>query len=55
VSTALALAYVVVSIELIVIALVRKRYLRVSLRQSLVQVTLGGLVVACVGVAVGRA
>jgi erythrin-vacuolar iron transport family protein len=55
VSTALAVAYVVVSIELIVIALVRKRYLRVSLRQSLVQVTLGGLVVAFVGVAVGHA
>jgi VIT1/CCC1 family predicted Fe2+/Mn2+ transporter len=55
VSTALLVAYVVVSIELIVIALVRKRYLKVSLRQSLVQVTLGGLVVAFVGVAVGHA
>jgi VIT1/CCC1 family predicted Fe2+/Mn2+ transporter len=55
VSTALAVAYVVVSIELIAIALVRKRYLKVSLRQSLVQVTLGGLVVAFVGVAVGHA
>src|SRR4051794_16319172 len=55
VSTALAVAYVVVSMELVAIALVRKRYLKVSLRQSLVQVTLGGLVVAFVGVAVGHA
>ena len=55
VSTALAVAYVVVSIELIAIALVRKRYLHVSLPVSLVQVTLGGLLVALVGVAVGHA
>jgi VIT1/CCC1 family predicted Fe2+/Mn2+ transporter len=55
VSTALAVAYVVVSIELVVIALVRKRYLKVSLRHSLIQVTLGGIIVAFVGVAVGHA
>jgi VIT1/CCC1 family predicted Fe2+/Mn2+ transporter len=55
ISTALAVAYVVVSIELVVIALVRKRYLQVSLRHSLIQVTLGGIVVAFVGVAVGHA
>src|SRR5215218_6620034 len=54
-STALALAYAVVCVELVVIALVRKRYLKVSLRQSLVQVTFGGLVVAAVGVLVGHA
>jgi len=53
--TALAVAYVVVAIELFAIALVRKRYLNVSLPRSLVQVTLGGAVVAFVGFAVGHA
>ena len=37
------------------IAVVRKRYLRVSLSSSLIQVTIGGAVVAAVGVAVGHA
>ena len=37
------------------IALVRKRYLHVSLPQSLIQVTLGGVLVAGVGVAIGQA
>jgi len=55
VTKALTLAYVVVAFELVVIALVRKRYLHVSLASSLVQVTLGGIVVAAVGVAVGHA
>jgi hypothetical protein len=45
----------VVSCELLVIAWVRKRFLRVSLTSSLVQVTLGGVIVAGVGVAVGHA
>src|SRR3954467_10405752 len=53
--TALTVAYVVVSCELLVIAIVRKRYLKVSLASSLVQVTLGGILVAAVGVAVGHA
>jgi VIT1/CCC1 family predicted Fe2+/Mn2+ transporter len=53
--TALALAYAVVAVELCVIAWVRKRYLKVSLRGSLVQVTAGGAVVAVVGVLVGQA
>ena len=51
---ALTVAYVVVSCELVVIALVRKRFLKVSLTSSLVQVTLGGVLVAAVGVAVGH-
>lgn len=51
----LAVAYFVVGLELLAIAAVRKRYLRVSLRLSLVQVTLGGVIVAAVGVAVGHA
>jgi VIT1/CCC1 family predicted Fe2+/Mn2+ transporter len=55
VGTALAVAYVVVAIELLVIAWVRKRYLHVSLSQSLVQVTLGGIAVAAVGFALGHA
>jgi erythrin-vacuolar iron transport family protein len=53
--SALAVAYVVVAIELLVIAWVRKRFLRVSLSQSLVQVTLGGAMVAGVGFALGHA
>ncbi len=55
VQTALAVAYPVVACELIVIALVRKRYLKVPLAHSLIQVTLAGALVAGVGVAVGHA
>ena len=55
VGRALAVAYVVVGFELVTIAFVRKRYLHVSLSQSLVQVTLGGVAVAAVGFAVGHA
>ncbi len=54
-STALTVAYAVVGIELIAIAYVRKRFLRVSMRVSLVQVTLGGVVIALVGVLLGHA
>jgi VIT1/CCC1 family predicted Fe2+/Mn2+ transporter len=54
VDKALAVAYVVVSIELMAIAVIRKRFLQVSLAQSLIQVTLGGAVVAAVGVLVGH-
>jgi erythrin-vacuolar iron transport family protein len=54
-STALAVAYVVVSIELVVIAWVRKRFLHVSMRTSLVQVTLGGIIIAAVGALLGHA
>jgi erythrin-vacuolar iron transport family protein len=55
VHTALAVAYPVVACELLVIAWVRKRYLKVPLASSLVQVTLAGALVAAVGVAVGHA
>jgi len=55
VGRALSIAYVVVTCELVAIALVRKRFLKVSLASSLVQVTLGGVIVAAVGVAVGHA
>jgi VIT1/CCC1 family predicted Fe2+/Mn2+ transporter len=53
-ATALTVAYVVVSCELLAIAFIRKRFLHVSLPQSLVQVTLGGVLVAAVGVAIGQ-
>lgn len=55
VGTALKIAYVVVAFELIAIALVRKRYLQVSLTRSLLQVTLGGVIVSVVGILVGHA
>ena len=54
VNRALAIAYVVVAVELMAIAVIRKRFLQVSLAQSLIQVTLGGVVVAGVGVLVGH-
>jgi erythrin-vacuolar iron transport family protein len=54
-STALAVAYPVVACELLVIAWVRKRFQQVSLRRSLIQVTLGGALVAMVGFLVGHA
>src|SRR6266545_2432694 len=55
VSTALVVAYIVVGIELVTIAVVRRRYMAVPLSLSLIQVTLGGVVVALVGVLVGHA
>ena len=55
VSTALSVAYVVVAFELAAIAWVRKRFLKVSMRLSLVQVTLGGVIIAFVGVLLGHA
>jgi VIT1/CCC1 family predicted Fe2+/Mn2+ transporter len=55
VSTALAIAYAVVSVELVAIAWVRKRFLHVSMRISLVQVTLGGIVISAVGILLGHA
>jgi erythrin-vacuolar iron transport family protein len=55
VSTALTVAYVVVAFELVAIAWVRKRFLKVSMRLSLVQVTFGGVIIALVGVLLGHA
>jgi VIT1/CCC1 family predicted Fe2+/Mn2+ transporter len=55
VHTALKVAYPVVAAELLLIAVVRKRFQQVSMRQSLVQVTLGGALVAAVGVILGHA
>jgi VIT1/CCC1 family predicted Fe2+/Mn2+ transporter len=55
VNQALPIAYAVVAVELVAIAWVRRRYLAVSLTRSLIQVTLGGTLVAVVGVLVGHA
>ena len=54
-STALTVAYAIVAVELFAIAWIRKRYLKVSLRSSLIQVTLGGAIVALTGFLVGHA
>ena len=53
VGQALVVAGAVVAIELVVIALVRSRFLHVSLRSSLTVVTLGGAIVLAIGVAIG--
>jgi erythrin-vacuolar iron transport family protein len=53
--TALLVASLTVGCELIVIAWVRKRFLDVSLKSSLIQVTLGGAIVAITGVLIGQA
>jgi VIT1/CCC1 family predicted Fe2+/Mn2+ transporter len=50
---ALTVAYVVVAFELVLIAWIRRRFLHVSLTRSLMQVTLGGALVAAVGVVIG--
>jgi len=55
VHTALVVAGIVVAIELIVISLIRKRYLAVPLRLSLLQVALGGVLIVAAGVLLGSA
>ena len=55
VGTALAVAYPVVAAELLLIAWIRKRFQHVSLRTSLIQVTLGGVAIAAVGFFIGHA
>jgi hypothetical protein len=55
VNTALAAAGIVVALELTTISLVRKRFLAVSLRVSLLQVALGGAMIVAVGVLLGNA
>jgi erythrin-vacuolar iron transport family protein len=55
VHTALIVAGVVVATELIAISLVRKRFLAVSLRTSLLQVALGGALIVAAGVGLGSA
>jgi erythrin-vacuolar iron transport family protein len=55
VNQALVVAGIVVAIELVAIAWVRHRFLHVSLRSSLLVVTLGGAIVLAIGVAIGSA
>jgi len=52
---ALTVAYVVVSVELVAIAWIRRRFLQVPLTRSIIQVTVGGALVAAVGVIIGSA
>lgn len=53
--TALVVAAVVVAFELAAIALIRRRYLAVTLRASLLQVAVGGILIVGVGVLLGGA
>lgn len=55
VNRALAVAGIVVAVELLTIAWVRHRFLRVTLGSSLIVVTLGGAIVLAIGVAIGSA
>jgi erythrin-vacuolar iron transport family protein len=55
VHTALVVAGVVVACELVTISLVRKRFMNVPLRVSLVQVALGGALIVAAGVLLGSA
>jgi hypothetical protein len=50
---ALIVAGIVVAIELFVIAWIRKRFLHVSMRSSLLVVTVGGVIVLVIGIAIG--
>jgi erythrin-vacuolar iron transport family protein len=50
---ALVVAGIVVAVELFVIAWIRNRFLDVSMRSSLLVVTVGGVIVLALGVAIG--
>ena len=54
-NTAVIVASIVVACELVAIAYVRNRFLAVSWRSSLLQVTLGGALVTAVGFLIGNA
>jgi hypothetical protein len=53
VNKALIVAGAVVAVELLTIAWIRKRFLEVSMRSSLLVVTVGGAIVLVIGVAIG--
>jgi erythrin-vacuolar iron transport family protein len=53
VHTALLVAGFVVAVELFTIAWIRKRFLEVSMRSSLLVVTVGGLIVLAIGIGIG--
>jgi VIT1/CCC1 family predicted Fe2+/Mn2+ transporter len=54
VNKALVVAGIVVGVELFAIAWVRFRFLHVSLRSSLIVVTVGGVIVLAIGVLIGN-
>jgi hypothetical protein len=47
-------AYTVVACELVAIAWIRKAFLGIALGRSLIQVTVGGVIVAAVGALIGH-
>jgi hypothetical protein len=53
VNKALIVAGAVVGVELLAIAWIRNRFLEVSMRSSLLVVTVGGAIVLAIGVAIG--
>ena len=53
VNKALVVAGAVVAVELFLIAWIRNRFLEVSMRSSLLVVTVGGVIVLAIGVAIG--
>ena len=53
--TALVVAVIVVACELTTIAIIRKRYLAVTLRSSVLQVAIGGALIVAVGLLLGGA
>jgi hypothetical protein len=55
VHSALVVAGIVVAVELTAISLIRRRFLSVSLRVSLLQVALGGVLIVAAGVLLGSA
>jgi hypothetical protein len=55
VNTALSVAGIVVAVELTTISLIRKRFMEVPLRISLVQVALGGALIVATGILLGNA
>jgi hypothetical protein len=55
VNTALVVAGIVVACELVLISLIRKRFLNVPLRFSLLQVALAGALIVAAGVLLGNA
>lgn len=52
-TTAITLAGIVVAIELTTIAILRRRFLKMPLPSSILQVVVGGIVIVAVGVALG--
>jgi hypothetical protein len=53
VNRALVVAGIVVAVELLAIAWIRKRFLNVSMRSSLLVVTVGGVIVLGIGIGIG--